>query len=1417
MAAYLYSGIKSLKLVLDRPYDTIRTTDVRDDLTSVKVWYSATSGFTPETQGILVPSGNSLSVDITGLTPNTTYYVRYAFISAIDPEVYTISTQLSQTVLEENISVYGYLTNDPTPIVTETDGSGGSFASATGVFKVFNLSTEVTGAGPVYSIKADSTTGITTPVINATTGVYSCSGLTQDVGTVIFKAVYNGVTIEQVWNVYRAKAGQTAPLLQLSATTTEFVYKDPAATSALTPQTVITARLVNLTGTPTFTAVGFTRDGTSLGTIDFTQTNNVITITKAHFDAHGVTIGNVRVTATLGSATDVITIYRINDGTEQITVELSNEAHVIPADSSGNTVTANYVGSGTTIRVKQGNTYLLVDNVADPATGLFDVGSWRVTTITSVGITCDTTPGVYSNYIEYDQHSAMTANVATISYTITGTSTSGTPFSIIKVQSFSKTTDGVNGTSPLIYSINPSAPVITKQAKDFSTAGVHSSITIQGKRYNGITTTNYGWVTVTSNLGNEAATPTDTASTPYTLSPADNAGVTFYTVKLYKESTISLANLVDTQVIYVLFKGASGVDGAPAISAILGNETHIFPAAFDGTISAPSYAGSGTTIRVYEGAQELVYTGSGTSILASEPGTWKLWVFEQGGFNNISIGTFNDSGDYATVGDHSGVAAGVDTSRITYNIYGRNSLGTQFNITKTQTFSKSKTGAGGTNARSVDLTTVTQAFAYTETGTTASPANTIVTATANNTTPGSTVFYEFLIGTTSKQNTSSNQYTYTPTTTYASMPEQVTVKIRETANNVAVLATDTMTMIGIKPGAAGANAISGLLTNESAVVSTNSDGSGGVYTAAGVGGTFLVFDGVTPKTGNGPAYSVVLAETTAGLTVGINATSGVYTASLDNTTDSGSAKFRAVYGGVTIDKVYNIAKSKPGAAGSSATSYWLTVSSGALQKTKAGVITPSSIIVAAYSATGTAAPVAYAGRFIIYENGSATPVYTSAGNESSKSYSLSGNSVTSVKVELYLAGGTTNKIDEQIVPVLVDGSDTVTAILSNESVTLPASADGTVLSFTGASTTMSVFIGATDDSANWTYAAVVQPGTPAPITSSNLVTSRTQTVSALTVASSFIDITASKTGYPSITKRFSVNRSLNGAKGDTGEGTTQIYIRSASQPTTPAASAGTPSSWFATVAGATGTDPLWTSFGTRAVNATTYTWQTPVRVEGAKGDSANPLKNATGYLYYDTASVNAPAAPTASAYNFSTGEFGTVTAGWSTTISVAPASTTEKMWAVRYSVQETVAGGAQTVTISSVFTHQNFNGLVTFTNNTYVTPTGATTAANNAIAGSTVIANKVDAAGATSAANTAIANSSVIAGKANATDVFVANTTIIDGGKISTGSIDVNRLSVGPFSSAGVARTGERVVITQSKIEVYDAAGTRRVVLGDLS
>ena len=150
------------------------------------------------------------------------------------------------------------------------------------------------------------------------------------------------------------------------------------------------------------------------------------------------------------------------------------------------------------------------------------------------------------------------------------------------------------------------------------------------------------------------------------------------------------------------------------------------------------------------------------------------------------------------------------------------------------------------------------------------------------------------------------------------------------------------------------------------------------------------------------------------------------------------------------------------------------------------------------------------------------------------------------------------------------------------------------------------------------------------------------------------------------------------------------------------------------------------------------------------------------------------------------------------------------MWAVRYSVQETVSGGAQTVDISNAFTHQNFNGIVTFTNvNTQVAATQTITNLN------TAIGTKVDEAGATTAANTAINNSSVIAGKLSAADVGATGTTVIDGGRITTGVVNANRLNIGDNSGNS---NSSRIVIDglNNKITVFNA-GQKRVVIGNLA
>jgi len=460
MSAQLNSGIRALHLVIPTPYDLSRTTDVRDDLIAVKVWYSTTSGFNPRLgQGTLFSETNSLSVTITGLETNKIYYVKYALISDIDPTHYTISKEYSAMTYDENTSLYGYLTNDPTGLSTASDGSGGNWAVTQGTFKLFSYSEDVTGKndftnGPFYSIKPNSTIGGLVATIDSHTGVYSASAMTGNSGSVVYRAVYKNMTVEKVWNVYKGPAGQTAPTIQLTTPIKEFIYKDVNQKRSTTASTTITATLKNLTGTPTWSTRAFSREGVELGAqfgdqqIAYTTSTNglSITITNDQFSNpldNNVDLGYVVVKARIGEvAFDELSIYRICDGSTQIQVEQSNQAHQITADENGGTDSLNYVGSGTTFTVKKGAQTLAVDNTG---TDGFSADTWRIINIDDThGITRGTT-NIGSTFIEYGNASAMTADVAYIDYTVRVQITDSTHQDFVQRQSFSKSKQGVRG------------------------------------------------------------------------------------------------------------------------------------------------------------------------------------------------------------------------------------------------------------------------------------------------------------------------------------------------------------------------------------------------------------------------------------------------------------------------------------------------------------------------------------------------------------------------------------------------------------------------------------------------------------------------------------------------------------------------------------------------------------------------------------------------------------------------------------------------------------------------------------------------------------------------------------------------------------------------------------------------------------
>ena len=185
-----------------------------------------------------------------------------------------------------------------------------------------------------------------------------------------------------------------------------------------------------------------------------------------------------------------------------------------------------------------------------------------------------------------------------------------------------------------------------------------------------------------------------------------------------------------------------------------------------------------------------------------------------------------------------------------------------------------------------------------------------------------TLFYDFLVGTTSKQNTETTTFQLADSDEPAadSAPIVVTVKVRQGTNDGSIIAQDSVSIFAVQDGQ---SAITAFLTNESHTVASATDGSGVSF--SGSGGTFKVFYGNQDITAN--TKVTFSAATGTNITGTIDATSGVY--SVSNFTDSavaGSVVFSTLVKGslvggtdgandVTFSKTYSIAKAKAGLNG----------------------------------------------------------------------------------------------------------------------------------------------------------------------------------------------------------------------------------------------------------------------------------------------------------------------------------------------------------------------------------------------------------------------------------------------------------------------------------------------------------------------
>lgn len=471
-------------------------------------------------------------------------------------------------------------------------------------------------------------------------------------------------------------AAGTAQLMTLSSTGFAFVFADGAATTPYIPASItFTANLQNVSGTVDFTATAYNAAGSSLGAVAITETSPTATMTAAHFTTYAGTryiVVEAAIAGTSGTLTDTTTIYRGDDGSDAVQAAMSNEAHTLPTTSAG---VVDYTGSGTTIRVFEGVNELDYDGVGTAN------GKWTASRAVTTGTV--SAPGAITESgltAVVAQHAGMSTDAATITYTITGKTSTGAAFSFAKVQSLAKSKSGTDSTVWTVRA-TPDAITRTKTGGFVPNAIVFEVFSTSGDAgpaldsayysfYKGTGTTSYSWAAPINGTGS-------TYNGQFNLGTSLNSTHTALRFEAYADA--GRTQLLDSLIVPIL------LEGADAVSSVMSNEAHVFPASATGAVS--SYTGSGTTLRVHEGATALTYDGAGTN-----NGTWTFSTAT----TNITRGTITGSGTTtATIGQHIGVADGTDTASIVYTITGKTQNGTALSLTKTQTFSKSKQGTTG--------------------------------------------------------------------------------------------------------------------------------------------------------------------------------------------------------------------------------------------------------------------------------------------------------------------------------------------------------------------------------------------------------------------------------------------------------------------------------------------------------------------------------------------------------------------------------------------------------------------------------------------------------------------------------------------------------------------------------------------------
>lgn len=416
--------------------------------------------------------------------------------------------------------------------------------------------------------------------------------------------------------------------------------------------------------------------------------------------------------------------------------------------------------------------------------------------------------------------------------------------------------------------------------------------------------------------------------------------------------------------------------------------------------------------------------------------------------------------------------------------------------------------------------------------------------------------------------------------------------------------TDSTTIAKVQDGSGkdGQNAIVGLLTNEAITLSADENGNIPDFSTAT--GEFQIYDGLKKVT-EGVSFAIS-GQVGASGTINQN---GVYNVTA-MTADTATIEFKATYKGTEIVKKLSLAKSRKGQPGKNANLLYLSVSNNVIVFDANDVAFPNqriSIVAKLQNISGTATFKA-----IPYINATAQPeiALSGSGNDRYISGENWDKRWTSLSVTATIGGLSDQTTIYKISEVKgADGKNTIIGILTNESITISADANGNVPDFTKATGTFQIYDGiALVDPKNVTYAVQTQTGATATIGTDGVY--RVTAMSADTATVVF------KATYGGVerTKQLSIAKSKAGQKGEAGNGiksTKTQYQRSADGQTPPTGT------WLDEIPVVPPGEFLWTRV-TQTFDDNTTSVSYSVSKMGEDGENGKPSYIHTAWANVDT-------------------------------------------------------------------------------------------------------------------------------------------------------------------------------------------------------